>query len=1127
MGVFATRTRVELNLGGTWTDVTSRVYERDPITITRGTSANGSSPDPSRLTLTMDNRDGVLSPRNPVSPYFGKLGRNTPIRLSLPYGSTSMLTLPTQDGYAECPDSAALDITGDLDVRVEVEADSWDRGDIVGKYIFTGAEQRSWLLWTDDGVPTFSWTTAGTFASRVNATASTRLPFRRGRGAVRATLDVDNGASGWSVRFYTASTLAGPWTQLGTTVTGAGVTSIFASTSPLQLGDAFPGDMAVSGRYAGLEVRNGIDGPVVANPNFAAATPGAKTLTDSAGNVWTLRAQAEITDRAYRFHGEVAEWPQSWDTAGKDRYVSVSAFGIRRRLSSNSPPIRSSMFRRHTALTEQHVIGYWPLEDGKGSEAFAAASPGTLPALYYGSPDLAASNEWTASDALPVLESGMVYARVRAYAATGESVVRCFMWVQEAPAAETSLCWIDTTGTHSFEVKMDAFGAFRIIVRNRTGDVVTTTGAISFDMVTRGLTMFQVELSQQGTGVKWRVRVLDFAETDRVGQGVSGPFWEDTVPSATLGTIYRVYLARDKAVGKTVVGHLAVADSLAGFTGVLNATYAWNGEVPSDRIVRLCSEEGIPCLQLTRGRYYEPNPVRMGDQLPGAFTDLLDEAADADQGMLFETRDLPAFAYRFRPTLVNQTPAVTLDYSAGEIAADLAPVDDDSALVNDVTVTRVAGSALRLTQTTGPLSTATPPAGVGVYAVDAQLSLENDGMLRDAAGWRLTLGQVDEARYPRLTVALHSPRLSLEKRKALLTLDMGDRLDITNIGGGMPAEDATQLVLGYTETIRLKEHSLVFNLTPESPYRAAVVDDGSAGRVDASGSVLAAPAPTAPPYAGVAKTYVNGTTVPVPLPPGDHVTVCLVWNTTATITMVPAGWTLRGSLTASSSKAAVYTAAAGVADSTFVFSASSKCSVIAVGHNSATYVSMTSLLDAGTDAVHEAPAYTVSTAPVALLRFYWEKSSTASSWTKNDPAATVRATQFGVGSGAVSLLATGQSVSTAGTVPVATATSDLSTGQAGGFTVALASTAGVPTDYTSVSTALAVTPGDGNRGWTVNPADLPFDVMCAGERMTVTAVSGSPGGPQVLTAVRSVNGIVKPLPVGAEVRVFTPAIATY
>jgi hypothetical protein len=72
---------VELFYSGTWHDITSYVYERDRIQITRGRPNETTSADPSSCSLTLNNRDGRFSSRNPNSPLYGLIGRNTPLRV--------------------------------------------------------------------------------------------------------------------------------------------------------------------------------------------------------------------------------------------------------------------------------------------------------------------------------------------------------------------------------------------------------------------------------------------------------------------------------------------------------------------------------------------------------------------------------------------------------------------------------------------------------------------------------------------------------------------------------------------------------------------------------------------------------------------------------------------------------------------------------------------------------------------------------------------------------------------------------------------------------------------------------------------------------------------------------------
>lgn len=81
--------QIELWISGEWVDITSYVMVRDNsgnIAITRGRRDEGSTTEQSTCQLTLNNRDGRWSPRNPTGVYYGKIGRNQPIRISVPNG---------------------------------------------------------------------------------------------------------------------------------------------------------------------------------------------------------------------------------------------------------------------------------------------------------------------------------------------------------------------------------------------------------------------------------------------------------------------------------------------------------------------------------------------------------------------------------------------------------------------------------------------------------------------------------------------------------------------------------------------------------------------------------------------------------------------------------------------------------------------------------------------------------------------------------------------------------------------------------------------------------------------------------------------------------------------------------
>lgn len=74
---------VELFYSAAWQDATGDTYTRDGISISRGLADESLEPFPGSAKLTFDNRDGSKNPNNPVSPLYGLVGRNTPLRVAV------------------------------------------------------------------------------------------------------------------------------------------------------------------------------------------------------------------------------------------------------------------------------------------------------------------------------------------------------------------------------------------------------------------------------------------------------------------------------------------------------------------------------------------------------------------------------------------------------------------------------------------------------------------------------------------------------------------------------------------------------------------------------------------------------------------------------------------------------------------------------------------------------------------------------------------------------------------------------------------------------------------------------------------------------------------------------------
>src|SRR5258706_1308648 len=78
--------QVEILIDGAFTDITPLVYARSPISISYGQTDESSVANTGSCSFLINNRDGRFSPRNPNSPLYGKIGRNTQCKVSVPNG---------------------------------------------------------------------------------------------------------------------------------------------------------------------------------------------------------------------------------------------------------------------------------------------------------------------------------------------------------------------------------------------------------------------------------------------------------------------------------------------------------------------------------------------------------------------------------------------------------------------------------------------------------------------------------------------------------------------------------------------------------------------------------------------------------------------------------------------------------------------------------------------------------------------------------------------------------------------------------------------------------------------------------------------------------------------------------
>lgn len=818
---------VELQAGGTWTDITQDVYTRNPITVTRGRADEGARADPAKCVLVINNRSGQYSPRNPNSPYFGLIGRNTPVRVSATEGTTYLLLPGGASDKVTTPDAAALDIAGDIDIRVDVTRPTWTTvADLAAKYLTTG-DQRSWaFVANSDGTLVYIWSPDGTLGNRVTVVSTEPLPApSSGRMALRVTHDVDNGSSGNTVTFYTAPTIAGPWTQLGEPVVSAGTTSIFSSSADVELGEiAGLNNPPTVGRMHAFELRSGIGGTVVADPDFTAQTAGDTSFADDAGRTWTLEGNTELTNQLIRFVGEISSWPPRWDVSERDVWVPVEASGILRRLGQGQAPLASTMRRGLTSpgITSPPVA-YWPCEDAEGAGRIASAIGGDDMRIY-GAPELASYEDFAASSPLPVMKTGSFSGRVPSYSVTTDTQVRLLAAIPSGGITNGQVILrIHTSGTAKrWDLFYESGGLLGLAAYDDDGTQLFTTGGVAFD-VDGTQQRISVELQQDGTAVDWNIVTLVPGET-------TGSTFSGTLNSRTVGKVDRVTVAPDRGLGDAAIGHISVQNEITSLFDLAQELAAWTGEPAGERIERLCQEQDITFF----ADGYMGDSAAMGPQRPATLLELLTEAAEADGGILHETREVLGLAYRPRSALYNEH-ALGLDYDAGHISPPLDPVEDDQEIANDVTVQREGGSSARVMVESGPLSVQPPPDGIGPYEMSITLNVQDDDDLVQQAGWRSHLGTWDEARYPQITVDLAANPSLIDD---IVAIESGARITIDNPPPWLPPERIDQIVRGYSELLGVYDWTIALNCSPAGPYRVAVLDDGQLGRLDSAASTL-------------------------------------------------------------------------------------------------------------------------------------------------------------------------------------------------------------------------------------------------------------------------------------------------
>ena len=797
--------RWELDLGG-WTDITSSVRDDDDVTISRGTEDLNSSPKPSSCIFKLIDNDRNFSPRNPLSSYYGEIGRNTPMRMGVERDD-SYLLLNGFDSAIQAPDDPSFELS-EFYVAVDMESDNISEYMILAQKWDDDTNNRSWTMRFFNGGIWLLVSTDG--SSYYSFTSNTRpVAYPGGRLAIRCHFIGSTGTC-W---FETAPSLTGPWTTLGTGGTYSTTITPYDSTAPLVIGqrDAI-GDESLGswsapwGRLYGAYLADA-GGTHVASPDISGVSSGVAGFTDSVGVTWTLTGDAEVTDVDWEFYGEIPAWPRSEDYAGNAE-ISVTASGILRRLGQGKTPVVSPMRIAATRDADENgVLAYWPLEDGPDTDRVTAVK-GTQ-GYIDGAAQFGDCNEFDCSDPLPYMSYSQFSGTIPFYTATQIVTVRMIMSIPSGGLTSGStLLYENLSGNvDAVRVMYTSGGSLYFNVYAPDGSTILSRGPITFDV---NDSKFQIGLTvlQQSAGtVYYSLSIYKVGAS--AGTYVDGTF------SGTIYRIIRVQVNRGKYASQQLgFGHVIVRKDNPSIWNLLDAVNAHNVETTLHRFQRVCYENSIPYRISTQGY---TDTTRMGFQRSDTPVNVAISAADSNRGIITDD-DHPRLGLKYRSlqTMCSQTVALTLNYNVDAIA-EIEPVDDDADIVNDATVKRDGGGSYNIALESGSLSVQEFPNGIGRYDDEKTLSLSSDNLTRQHAQWMLHHGTYNAPRYPSLRI--YGEKLSTAQLTALSKVRIGDLIKITNIPGVY--DDTYLIVLGIRQKIAQYEREYELKTIPGEPFNIA------------------------------------------------------------------------------------------------------------------------------------------------------------------------------------------------------------------------------------------------------------------------------------------------------------------
>lgn len=682
---------VGLLYDGSWHDVTADVYARDAIRISRGKASYTDAPKPTSMFLTFGNRSQKYDPRNPQSPLYGKVGRNTPIMVGYnpvdedfedaafnvtmtPSGAAAWARTNAQaHGGSWSLKSGTITHGQQSNVFVTVPAGAntvqfWYRVDSEEGFDY-------FVVYTDQGIQLFdSGFRDWTFAS-VDVAGSATVVFSYQKDA-STSVGAD---AAWidDLRFIDAR--------------GTGEISSWkpAHTADYKrsLGTASSGDAWTAVEAYGLLSRIGQSSDPIRSALYRATTMAAPApaaywpLEDADGSAKAVSGiggapLSPVTNVRYTLPdgtpippGGAPKFQQDGGVPGADKLVSFTDGGT---LRGKLPIIPD------TGYAIDFVFRFNP-----------GGNDGTVSADIAG---------WR--------ESGT-------YVHFTVNVDPTSITVFHSNAADDALLSFTGSATAAVNVYDGTPHHFRYTVSQSGGN-------------------YLARLYIDGT---LRATAVNFVPP------MAGTVGHPTVIEFNPGEDRGEYMP--VAIGHVTVWATATPPATA------PAAFGNPGERAGDRLKRFGREQGWPVV--VRNDVGDTMP--MGPQSVDTLANHVAEIERTEDGMIVDQRGAIGLRLRTRSSQYNQTPRLAITAGTLEAIKSAVPDQDDLRVSNDVTIKNYDGTEARSVLASGPLSVQAPPNGVGRYEQTVAVNADTRTVdLTALAGWWRNRGTVDQPRYASVVV---------------------------------------------------------------------------------------------------------------------------------------------------------------------------------------------------------------------------------------------------------------------------------------------------------------------------------------------------------------------------------------